>query len=107
MKKPTFQIVSDPHAEASGADMIICFRVKDLPIPYVAAKIMVCTGCGERCWFSNTSPRGIPIKCHHCAADVIAARADEEELVFITRKQVAEASAYLLAMKMKKKRDPR
>lgn len=94
MNKTKIRVISDPKTEAADAHAVVCLRVVDMPIPYVPAKIMLCTGCGHRVWFADSSPRGIPIKCQRCV-EIHISETDDTMTVLATTEQVAEARAYL------------
>lgn len=80
------KIIKNPTTEAADAEFIVCFRVADLPIPYVPAQIMACTECGARVWLADNSPQNVPIICDHCAKIAIA-KDGEEPMLYMTERQ--------------------
>ena len=89
--------VEDGREMASDEDeaILICWRVVDLPIPYVPAQIRVCTGgCLERVWVAHSSPQDVRPVCAHCAEPIIAADPDPQ-FQKISDAQVWEVAQWL------------
>jgi len=92
MPKSKLEVVKEP--KASEAQFVLCNRVKDMPIPYHPAKIMLCEECGERVWLSNDTPQGIPVLCMQCGVARIKAEG-EEPTIMITEQQLENVAKYV------------
>jgi hypothetical protein len=92
MKEPTFHLVDDPATEASGADIVVCYRVAELPIPSVPGKIVICTQCAERIWLADSSPQQSKRLCWQCAGPLM--EADDDLHIMMTRRQAREIAKW-------------
>jgi len=82
---------------AEDDPILICHRVVDLPIPYAAGEIRICTqGCLERVWVSHSSPRGPRPVCRQCAAVMLGDDPDHAmRLMDPTPRQIGELVRWL------------
>jgi hypothetical protein len=91
--KDAVRVIKNPRVEANHVDYVICHRVIDLPIPYVAAQIEHCSKCDERIWVAHTSPKKPPRICHTCIAPLM--EKDDEVRLVITERQMAEVRNFM------------
>src|SRR5215831_1009096 len=69
------------------AELVICHRVQDLPIPHVPGDIQRCKDCNERIWVSFNSPKKPPKICIRCIKALIEKEKDPEGItVFMTKR---------------------
>lgn len=78
------RLVTNPRMEAADAQIVVCTRVTELPIPFKPATIEHCPDCGERVWLANSSPRGVKLMCYQCIEPTILAEMDKGEEVIIS-----------------------
>ena len=73
----------------TAADVLVCFRISDLPTPRVRVPAVVgwCEECDAKIWVALSSPTAARRWCLQCAAPSM--RGDAE--VIITSKQAADA----------------
>lgn len=62
------------HDEAELCDVVVCMRVRDMPIPEHVAEMQHCAICSERIWVATTSPKKPPRWCMACATDKLKER---------------------------------
>ena len=74
--------------------VLVCERVADMPIPYSASDIKVCTECVERVWVSWSSPQA-RVVCRPCVVRRWAAAPDEMKIEPPTAEQWAEVQSWL------------
>jgi hypothetical protein len=79
------EIISDPRTQAKTADVVVCHRVEDMPIPRMEGCVIErCRECESRVWVAPTSPMGIMRLCYVCATPHFA-QSDKLELLITER----------------------
>lgn len=79
------EIIPDVAA-ATVADIVVCLRVADMPIPSRTAEIEHCCKCNERIWVALESPKGVDRMCWPCTKVALEAE-DEEPTLIMTQAQ--------------------
>jgi hypothetical protein len=82
--------VTETPRNENDVDMVVCYRVMDLPIPCRPATIKQCSVCRERIWVADSSPEKPPLFCIPCATSAIEADGGEPTII-ITRNTLMTA----------------
>ena len=83
--KKNYELIDNPRVEGANADVVVCRRVADMPIPGAPAEIQRCSYCDERIWVALSSPMKPLRACWQC---VEAKFADQDQTYLVTQRHV-------------------
>jgi hypothetical protein len=83
--KKKYELIHNPSVEGANADVVVCRRVADMPIPGAPAEIQRCSYCDERIWVALSSPKKPLRACWQCVG---AKFADQDQTYLVTQRHL-------------------